>query len=265
MLETKIVQKFGNSGHVILPKEYVGRRIKFITETKSFSQIKSEIMDILEPYLEHVLSVYLYGSYARNEQTLESDIDILVITDMKIKIEHEDYEIISVTKKGVEDTLKYDAVLILPIIKEAKPIINPQWIEPYKKYKFTKKNTKEFIEACERIVKINKEGFRLDVFDIGTLVYSLILRIRGLLMIDLEIRNEKYSKSELFNYLENKFSRKKILELYDIYSKTRENNNYKTDDRAINKIEIKKLIELNEEILNKIKRHKWEKRNTKKE
>ena len=27
-MESKIVQKFGNIGHVVLPKEYVGKRIK---------------------------------------------------------------------------------------------------------------------------------------------------------------------------------------------------------------------------------------------
>ena len=265
MLETKIVQKFGNSGHIVLPKEYIGKRIKFTTETKTFSQIKSEIISVLEPYLEHVLGVYLYGSYARNEQTLESDIDILVITDKKIKIEEENYEIISVTKKGVENMLESDAVLILPIIKDSKPIINSQLLEPYKKYEFTKKNTKEFIEACERMISINKEGLRLGVLDVNTIIYSLILRIRGLLMIYLEIKKEGYSKSKLFDYLESKFTKKKILGLYKVYSKIRDKKTYEKNDKIISKGDIRELIKINENLLDKIKSHKWERKNTKKE
>lgn len=267
-METKIVQKFGNSGHIVLPKEYIGKRIKFITVTKTISQIKSEILDILEPYLEHVLGVYLYGSYARNEQTLDSDIDILVITDKKINIGkegYENYEILPVTKKGIENTIKYDAILILPIIKDVKPIINAQLIEDYKKYKFTKKNTKEFIEACERMISINKKGFELGALDVNTIIYSLILRIRGLLMIELWIKNKGYSKSELFNYLENKLQKEKILELYKIYSKERDNTRYKIDAKIINRNDIDKLIKLNEILLNKIKKHKWERESTKKE
>lgn len=264
MLETKIVQKFGNSGHIILPKEYIGKRIKFITETKTFSQIKLEILDILGPYLENILGVYLYGSYARNEQTLESDIDILVITDKKLKIEHEEYEIVSVTKKGVENMLNYDAVLILPIIREAKPIINSQLIESYKKYKFTNKNTKEFIEACERMVKINKEGFKLGMLDVNTIIYSSILRIRGLIMINLGIKKKKYSKSELFDFLETKFQKEKASEFYKIYSNKRDSKNYRINTKIINKEDIKKLIKLNRDLIKKTKKNKWERKNTKK-
>ena len=40
-MESKIVQKFGNSGHVVLPKDYVGKKIRFIAETKTFEDIKS--------------------------------------------------------------------------------------------------------------------------------------------------------------------------------------------------------------------------------
>ena len=85
MIETKIVQRFGNSGHIVLPKRYIGKRLRFIAESKTFGDIKSEILEILKPYLENILGVYLYGSYARNEQTISSDADILVIADTKLR------------------------------------------------------------------------------------------------------------------------------------------------------------------------------------
>ena len=82
---TKLVQKFGNSAHVVLPKEYIGKRIRFIAEPKTFDDIKSQVLEILKPYLENILGIYLYGSYARNEQIIDSDVDILVITNTKSK------------------------------------------------------------------------------------------------------------------------------------------------------------------------------------
>ena len=54
---TKIVQRFGNSGHIVLPKEYVGKRIKLVAEPKTFEDVKSEILEILKPYFEYILGV----------------------------------------------------------------------------------------------------------------------------------------------------------------------------------------------------------------
>ena len=242
MIETKIVQKFGNSSHVVLPKEYIGKRIRFIAEPKTFEDIKSEILGILKPNLEKTIGVYLYGSYARNEQTINSDIDILTVTSSKLKIidKIDNYTIISTTIEELEDTLRSNAVLILPIIKEAKTIINPNLLNKYKNYKFTNKNTKSFINSCIEVLKLNKKGLELD-FEIGSLVYSLILRIRGLLIIKLMLNNKLYSKSLLFNHLENNnISKNKSRELYKIYTEERNNDKVKKSD-IITKTDIEKL------------------------
>ena len=251
---TKLVQRFGNSGHVILPKEYVGKRIRFIAEPKTFEDIKSEILEILKPYLENILGIYLYGSYARNEQTIESDVDILVIADTKLKIMDNinDFSIISVSIHEIEDILKNNAVLALPILKEAKTIINPELLAKYKDCKFTKSNTKNFIESSVRILELNKKGLELD-FELGSLVYSLMLRMRGLLMIKLMLNDKLYSKSQLFDYLENNgFSMNKIEELYKIYSKERNNIKVK-DSSIINKEDVLKLLSLAEKLLQEVK------------
>ncbi len=251
---TKLVQKFGNSGHVVLPKDYVGKRIKFLLEPKTFNDIKSEVLEILKPYFESILGVYLYGSYARNEQTVESDVDILVTTSAKLKIidKVNDYSIISITLNELEGTLKNDAVLILPIIKEAKTIINPSLLEKYKGYNFTRNNTKLFINSCKEILNLNKKGLELN-FEIGSLVYSLILRIRGLLMIKLMIHNELYSKQELFYYLEkNNMPKNKIEELYKIYSQERNNIRVK-ESNLILKDDISKLLVITEKLFDEVK------------
>ena len=251
---SKLVQKFGNSGHIVLPKEYIGKRIRFILEPKTFNDIKSEILEILNLYFESILGVYLYGSYARNEQTIDSDIDILVITNTKLKIidKVEDYSVISVTLRELETTLGSNAVLILPIIKEAKTIVNPVLLEKYKEYKFSKDNTRLFIENSEKILELNKRGLDLE-FEIGSLIYSLILRIRGLLMIKFLLNNKLYSKLVLFSYLKNHgISNDKIEELYLIYSK--EKNDIKiTESNLISKEVVKKLLIIAEDLLKEVK------------
>ena len=141
---TKLVQQIGNGGHIYLPKEMVGQKVIINLVEKTIPEIEKEIMNILDPYLKHIMGIYLYGSYTRNEQTPESDIDILVITDGKVKIKKRinEYEIISISPEELEKSINHAAVLILPILKEAKPILNSQLIEKYKKEKIKKKNTK---------------------------------------------------------------------------------------------------------------------------
>ena len=264
MIETRIVQKFGNSAHIVLPKEYIGKRIKFTTKTKTFSQIKLEIIKIITPCLENVLAVYIYGSYARNEETLDSDVDILIVTDKEVKISDEEYKIISITEAQIIKTLEKDAILILPIIRESIPIINSQLLERYKDYKFTRENTKEFLEACERIIKINKQSLELNL-GIGAMIYSLILRVRGLLILDLFLRNNSYSKANLFNYLEKEISKEKVIELYSIYTKVRNKGVNIENSEIIKKEDIKMLINIAEKLIKKLKEHKWERKDTKKE
>lgn len=255
MIETKIVQRFGNSGHIVLPKPYIGKRIRFIAESKTFGDIKSEILEILKPYLENIWGVYLYGSYARNEQTISSDADILVIADTKLRIMDKIgyFHIVSSTSEEIEDILEHNAVLILPIIKEAKTIINPNLLEKYSKQRFTKKNTGQFLASTKKILELNQKGLKLE-FEIGSLIYSLMLRIRGLLMIKVSHSNELYSKSLLLDYLRNNnMSKEKIEELYGIYSKERDGVNIK-ESNLIAKADVKKLLGIAENLLKDVKK-----------
>ena len=254
MIEAKVVQRFGNSGHVVLPKEYIGKRIRFIIEPNTFENIKFEIVKILKPYLENILGVYLYGSYARNEQTISSDADILVIANKKLKImdKIDGYSIISTTITELESTLKKNAVLMLPIIKEAMTIINPDLLEKYKGHKFTKKNTKWFIYNSAYVLELNEKGIDLD-FEVGSLVYSLMLRARGLLIIKLMLNSKLYSKASLFSYLkDNKFSQDKIKEFYRIYSKERDDIKI-IESRIITKEDILKLLFIVKHLLNEVR------------
>src|SRR3989344_5864914 len=78
--ELKEVRKWGNSAGILLPKELIGKQVK-ITIIDRTLEIKKEVLNIIEPFLQDIIGVYLTGSYARGEETEESDIDILVISE----------------------------------------------------------------------------------------------------------------------------------------------------------------------------------------
>jgi len=255
MLESQIPKKFGNSCHILLPKEYLGKKIKFLVDTKTFQDIKSEVIEILKPNLEEIQGIYLYGSYARNEQSHDSDIDILVITSNKLKIKTEinNYSIISITLSELERTLKENPILILPILQESKPILNSQLIGKYKSFKLTKENTKKFIEESKKTLEIVKEGLTKE-FEIGSLVYSLILRIRGLLMISLSRKEKQYSKAILFNYLKEKgLTSEKIEEMYKIHAQEKRGIKVR-ESSIITKGDISKLVIIEETLLKELQK-----------
>lgn len=250
-MKSRTVQSFGNGGHIVLPKEYVGRRVKFLLETKSIDDIKSDALDILKPYLGEILGVYIYGSYARNEQTIDSDIDILVIVDKKIKINKiNDYSISVVTLEELDKLLEENAVLVIPLLREAKTIINSRLLEQYKECKFTKSNIKPFLESCKDVISLNKRGIELD-FDVGSVVYSLILRIRALFMIQEIMANKPYSKSSFFDFLKRN-EIKDVNELYSIYSKEREGFKVK-ESKIVKKDDLRKLLRMAEDMIKRLK------------
>ena len=237
----------------MLPKEYVGKRVQFVTESKTFEDIQSGALEILKPYLQGISGVYLYGSYARNEQAFRSDIDILVIADTKLKImgKINDYSIVSTTIDELEYTLEHNAILLLPILKEAKTIINPGLLEAYKGCRFTRRNTRLFVDDSRRILALNKKGLDLN-FEIGSLVYSLMLRIRGLVIIKRILNDQLYSKASLFSYLRGHgFSSQKIWEFYNIYSEEREGRRV-VESETITRDDVAKLVSIAEKLLDEV-------------
>ncbi|MEK6906253.1 MAG: DUF2080 family transposase-associated protein, partial [Nanoarchaeota archaeon] len=54
----KNVLRWGNSAGVLLPREWLGNRVKIVLVERTIN-IKKEIFNILEPYLEDILVIYL--------------------------------------------------------------------------------------------------------------------------------------------------------------------------------------------------------------
>ena len=251
MVEQEIIKsvvKMGNSACVLLPKSWLDGKARVELIEKPLN-IKKDIIEILEDYLEDVIGIYIVGSYARGEQTPRSDVDILVITHKTNKrIKKGRYEIILITKKDVEYQLKENVLPILPMLKEAKPLINTKLIEDYKNAKLTKRNLKWHIDTTKSAMGVARASIKLSK-EMGLLegdasAYSLILRLRTLYIINCLRKNKLWKKKEFLNLI------KKIagsLVAYEEYLRIKNGNKKLLDNLPI--IEAEKLMDyINKEV-----------------
>lgn len=223
---TKTVQESGNGGHIYLPKELIGKQVLVVQITRTVKDIKREILQILEPHLEHIIGVYLYGSYSRGEQKSTSDIDILVVTDKKLKIKEKmgDYEITSTTIEEIKKSLEHNAVIVLSIIKEAIAVLNGKLLKTFSNYKLNRKNTKWYLNSTKSSLNIidNLMQDRLKS-SIPNITYPLMTRLRGLYLIKCLNNNKEYSNKKLKEYLTKKRLKEKVIDdLYNVYQAARD-------------------------------------------
>ena len=155
----KQVVEIGNGAAVYVPREYSGREVIVILP-EGINELKKRILTSLIDYMDNILGVYLYGSYARGEQGKNSDVDILVIThekdeDIKNILKEFDARIVSIEeiKKAINET----PLLIMPILLEAKPLINPLLLEELKSHKINFKKFKWHFDDIRRTIGIIEE------------------------------------------------------------------------------------------------------------
>ena len=213
------VTPIGNGAHIFAPKEWMGEMV-VIVRTPRIS-LKKRILKVLEPYLENILGVYLYGSYARGEQRKDSDVDVLVISDKNFKIKEMGFEIITLEKGKIREAIKIAPILVYSAITEAKPVINSELLAELKKnYKPRAQDFKEYIKETKEIIKINEELLS---------TYSIILRLRSIYIIENLLSGKKYSFVEFKRWIlkdaRNEDTEANFNNIYDAY--IREKNNLK--------------------------------------
>jgi len=219
----KQIVRVGNSAGVILPKEWLNGKAK-VELIVAPTDIKKEIFEILKDYLWDIRGIYLAGSYARKEETEKSDIDTIVITGKtNKKIEKGKHSILFISQEKVEAALKDNVLPILPMLKEAKTLLNEELIIKYKQTELTQKNLAWHIESTKSILKIIKEFIELNR-EYGktsdAVSYSLILRIRGIYIVDSLIKKKMWTKKELLKLID-KISGS--LEAYEGYLRVKNN------------------------------------------
>lgn len=211
-METQLIKqivKIGNSAGVVLPKSWLNNKAKITLIEDSIEEISKNAIRILikNNLLSEAKGIYLIGSYARNEQTNESDIDILVITDNIIKlIKDRKYELTLISEESIKERLSENIMPILPWITEAKTIFNESLIKEYKNTQLTYKNLKWHIETTKSAINMNKSAIDIDKElkqknTSDSTAYSLILRLRGIYIINCLRKNKLWEKKELIELL----------------------------------------------------------------
>lgn len=193
-LQEQIVRKVmpsGNGAHVFAPKAWVGEDVVIVRAIRS--SVREKILDVLEPHLGDVKGVYLYGSYARKENDKDSDIDVLVITNEKLKIKKKGFEIICLREEDIEKALKVAPLLLYSALAEAEAIVNLSLLEKLRdKYGLKLNDLKDYINESKRIIEINRE--LLDP-------YSIMLRLRGVYIIRSLLSEEKSSNKKFRDWI----------------------------------------------------------------
>jgi len=235
--------RLGNSAGVLLPKEWLGNEVR-VTLIEKPINIKQDILKIVEPFLDEVIGIYITGSYARGEQKHDSDIDILVITENKNKIINlGKYHIIVVSLKEIKKALEENIITILPLLKEAKSILNKSLLEELKKADISKDKLKWHIDTSKSALKIVKSllNFEDNISENTGIVYSLILRLREVYIAECLLKDKDYSTKGLMNLLNKNFDKKVIDNFFGIYRAEKENRKIKI---KVLKKDIEKLYQI---------------------
>ncbi len=226
----KQVVPFGNGSIVYTPKKWVGQQVRVILEAEPVD-VNAGVMQSLQPFLQHIGGIFLYGSFARGEQTPDSDIDVLVVSDRKFKLRKKGRFDFTVTDA---DTLKKelhgkDPFYFYSILQEAKPILNEELLLQLQKIKINRLDFKWLLQEAESALKIVEQFLQLDKLekrkelDSTAIIYSMILRMRRLFLVQCILKNEKHSNREFKSALNKKGLPKELVaRFYEIYNAERD-------------------------------------------
>ena len=253
----KTVVKSGNGGAVWVPKGWLGQEVVVILPQKPKLEIKEKIIHLLEPYLKDIISVFIYGSYARHEETKESDIDVMVITEkpLKINIKEPKLEITGFELEKFKKAIEKHPVMYYNMVQEAEPLINSNILEELKKIKINKENFKDYLNETKEHIKSNKEFLELDKLDgefikSYSAIYSAILRLRGIFIIRCILSKETFSNKNFRKLLIKEGVDDEFKRIYSVYRSIRDNKKIK--NIKINISAAEKLLNILEKELKHI-------------
>jgi|SRR3989344_490923 len=241
----------GNGAHIFAPKEWINEKVLIVRLEKKSP--KEEILEMLYPHLDKIITVLLYGSHGRDEADKDSDIDVLVIAKEKFKIEKNlNIDFIVISEDLLESAIETNPIMMYSIFKESKAIINKNYLETLKKIKINPKLFKPFIYSTKESIKSSEEIIELDKKTGKTasnsIIYSLILRLRGV-FITSSLLSKKIYSNKLFREWITRHCSVDYLPIYEAYRAVR------SDKESKDKIPIKDaeiLLEFLKEELKKL-------------
>ena len=257
----KPVVKSGNGGAVWVPKTWLGQEVIVILPERHQFNIKQSILQKLEPYLEQVLGVFIYGSYARQEQTPESDIDVLVVThEARFQLKAPGMEFTIMPLEKLKRAIETQPEMYYTMVQEAQPVINSSLLEDLHKIQPDKKRFAHYVAETKAHIKSSKELLAMDkeegvLVTSGSIVYSAVLRLRGIFIINCILNNKRFSNKHFITWLrEKRINKKQFQEAYAVYRAIRDSKKSK-QKLLVSFAEM--LLNTLEEETNKLRERLW--------
>lgn len=192
------IVKVGNSGGVLVPRAWVHGMARVVLLEKK-PEPEKELFGILEEHLPEIQALALSGSYARDEQTNESDVDVLAITHtINLRIRQGKYDILLVSESHLKQCLENNILPLLPMLVEARALLNREMIHHYQQVHLTNKNLSFHFETSASALAVVAADFALlreaEMNEVSAAtVYSLVVRLRELYIIDCLLKNKRWS------------------------------------------------------------------------
>jgi predicted nucleotidyltransferase len=255
----KLTREVGTSAGVLLPRSWLNKEVVVTLKDLNEADIARGVFEILleRNLLMDVKGIYLIGSYARGDYDLDSDIDILVITEKTNRlIESGEYEIVLIGEDKLRMNLK-DSLYSLSMIREAKTIMNQDLLVSLGKIK-SGIDYGKLIKEIKGVTKVNKESVEVaeeygqNVSD-GT-AYSLVLRLRELFLARCILKSKKYSSKSFLDMIK----KNGLIGLYEGYRRGKKN--VKGTDKA-EVGDAKRLILLIESMIKEVELNGKRKKN----
>lgn len=202
----KQAKRLGNASGVVLPKEWESAlvQVKVIKKYPTNHELLKIITQEIE--LKDIGGVYLVGSMARGESDKNSDIDVLVISNhIDRDVIDKNIQITVVSKETLNQYKSYP--LYYSMLSEAKTILNDGLLNEIRSdLTLSSKGIAEYLVATKNVLKKShkilsgnksKESTRTS----DAIAYSLVLRLRGLHILDSYLKGKPPSKKSLLNLI----------------------------------------------------------------
>ena len=152
----KTVVKSGNGGAVWVPKGWLGEEVIVTLPEKPKLDARERVIHLLEPYLKDIISVAIYGSYARNENLKDSDIDVLVITkdkSLKLNFKEKKLDIVSLPINKLKMAIKKYPAIYYFMVQEAMPLVNASVLEELRSVEVGKESFSAYLKESREHLK----------------------------------------------------------------------------------------------------------------
>ena len=210
----RFVLQVGNGAHVFVPKGWLGETVIVVRQPRP--PLQERILSLIEPHLADCVGVYLYGSQARGETTVDSDVDLLVISSKKFEIKQKGFEVVVLPESSLDHAFQSQPLMLCAMLAEAKPIINAPLLEKLKvQYRPEQASFRSFLEDTKRMATV-AEGF-LEEGPSSAIAYSLILRLRGLYLLNCLRTHRLYSHQLFLRWIKGRRPGINLKPVYDAY------------------------------------------------